>query len=60
MVWLRQWDIVARIPSPPERGCGQLSCGGPGYSYVVHRGGSHPMCMDALSFTCVKCVRSSY
>ena len=46
MAWLCQWDIVAGIPSPPKRGCGRLSCGGTGYSYVVHRGGSHAMCVD--------------
>ena len=39
---------MAGIPSQLEKGCGQSSCGEPGYSCVEHRGGSHPMCMDAL------------
>ena len=52
MAWLRQWDIVDGIPSPPDKGYGWLSYGGPYYSCVVHRGGSHPMCVDALSCTC--------
>ena len=59
MVWPHQWDIVARIPSPPERGCVQLSCGESGYKCVVHAEGSHPMCMDALNCTCAECVQSS-
>jgi hypothetical protein len=59
MAWLRQWDIVAGIPSPPERGYGWLSYGDPSCSYVVHKGGSHPICMDSLICTCVECVQSS-
>ena len=59
MAWLRHWDIVFGIPSPPKRGSCQLSCGEHEYSYVVHRGGYLPMCMDDLSCTCTKCVRSS-
>jgi hypothetical protein len=59
MAWLCQWDIVAGIPSPLERGCGWLSYGELGCSYVVHRGGSHPMCVDALNCTCAECVQSS-
>ena len=58
MTWLCQWDIVARIPSPPERGYGRLNCGEPDYNYFVHRGGSRPMCMDALNFTCTESVQS--
>ena len=58
MAWLRQWDIVARIPSPFERGYGQLNCGEPGYNYFVHKGGSHPMCVDSLNCTCAECVQS--
>jgi hypothetical protein len=56
MAWLCQWDIVAGIPSPLERGCGWLSYGEPSCSFVVHRGGSHPMCVDALNCTCTECV----
>ena len=52
MVWPHQWDIVAGITNPPEKGCSESSCGELGYSCVVHRGGSHPMCVDALSCTC--------
>ena len=52
MACLRQWDIVAGIPSPPKRDYGRLKCGEPDYNYVVHRGGSHPMCVDALNCTC--------
>ena len=29
MVWPHQWDIVAGIPSPPEKGCGQSSLESP-------------------------------
>ena len=60
MAWLCQWDIVAGIPIPPKRGCGWLRYGGTSYSCFIHLGGSHPMCVDALSCTCTKCVRSSY
>jgi hypothetical protein len=56
MVWPHQWDIVVGIPSPPEKGCGQSSYGELGYSCAGHRGGSHPMCVDALSCTCAECV----
>jgi hypothetical protein len=52
MVWPHQWDIVAGIPTPPERGCGQLSYGELCCSCVGHRGGFHPMCVDASSCTC--------
>ena len=58
MAWLHQWDIVAGIPSPPERGYGQLNCGELGYNFVVHKGGSRPMCVDALNCTCTECVQS--
>jgi hypothetical protein len=51
MAWLCQWDIVAGIPSQLERGYGWLSYEETSCSCVVHRGGSHPMCMDALSCT---------
>jgi len=47
MVWQHQWDIVARILVPPERGYGQLSCGEPCCSCIGHKGGSHPMSMGA-------------
>jgi hypothetical protein len=32
------------IPTPPERGCGQLSYERLGCSYVGNREDSHPMC----------------
>ena len=48
MAWPHQWDIVAGIPSPPEKGCGQSSYGEHDYTCDKHRGGSHPMCVDAL------------
>jgi len=51
MVWPHQWDIVDGIPSPLEKGCIQSTCGELGCSCVGHRGGSHPMCVDALSCT---------
>lgn len=40
------------IPSPPKRGCGQLSYGEVYFSCVEHRRDSHPMFVDAWSFTC--------
>jgi hypothetical protein len=40
------------IPTPLERGCGQLSYVGLSCSYVGHREGSHPMCEGALNYTC--------
>ena len=52
MAWLHQWDIVDGIPSLPKRRYGQLSCGEPDYNCVVHMGGFHRMCMDALNCTC--------
>ena len=55
MPWPHQWDIVARIPSPCEKGCGHLSCGEAGFSCVKHRGGSRLMCVDAFSCTCTEC-----
>jgi hypothetical protein len=47
------------IPTPPERGCGQLSYAGLGCSYVGHREYSHLMCMGAWNCTCEGYVRSS-
>jgi len=51
MAWPHQWDIMAGIPSPPKKGCGQSSCEESGSSCVEHRGGSCPMCVDVLSCT---------
>lgn len=59
MAWPHQWDIVAGIPNPPEKGCGQSSCAESSYSCVDHRGSSHPMFMDAFSCTFIECVRTS-
>ena len=46
------------IPTPPERGCGQLSYAGLGCSYVGHREHSHPMCEGAWNYTCAGYARS--
>jgi hypothetical protein len=40
------------IPTPLERGCGQLIYAGLGCSYVGHREGSHPMCEGDFNYTC--------
>jgi len=55
MVWPHQWDIVIGIPMPLERGFGQLSYGELFCSYAKHRGGFHPMCVDASS-----CIYTEY
>ena len=60
MAWPHQWDIVVGIPSPLEMGCGQSSSGEPDCSCAKHRGGSHPMCVGASSFTCVGCAQPSF
>jgi hypothetical protein len=46
------WDPMVGIPTPPERGCGQLSYAGLDCSYDGHREGSHPMCEGDLNYTC--------
>jgi hypothetical protein len=40
------------IPTPLERGSGQLSYAGLGCSYARHREGSHPMCEGDLNYSC--------
>jgi hypothetical protein len=47
------WDPMVGIPTPPKRGCGQLSYVGLGCSYVEHREESHPMCEGAWNCTCI-------
>ena len=46
------WGPMVGIPTPPERGCGQLSYAGLGCSYAGHREDSHPICEGVLNCTC--------
>jgi hypothetical protein len=46
------------IPTPLERGCGQLSYVGLGCSYDGHSEDSHPMCEGAYNYTCTGYARS--
>ena len=59
MVWPHQWGIMVEISALPERDCDLLSYGEICCSCGGHRGDFHPMCMDASSCTCAKCVQSS-
>jgi hypothetical protein len=52
------WDPMVGIPTPPKRGCGQLSYAGISCSYDGNREDSHPMCEGAWNYTCVGYARS--
>jgi hypothetical protein len=47
-------------PDPPEKGCGWESYGMICYSFVGHKEGYHPMCMDYWKCTCAGGEQSSY
>jgi hypothetical protein len=46
------WDLMVGFPTPPERGCGQLSYEGLDCSYARQREGCHLMCGGDLNYTC--------
>jgi hypothetical protein len=47
------WGSMARILTPLERGCAQLSYAGISCSFVIHREESHPMCRGVFNCTCI-------
>jgi hypothetical protein len=46
------WDSMVEIPTPPKRGCVQLSYVCLVCIYFENREESHPMCKDSWNFTC--------
>jgi hypothetical protein len=45
------WDPMVEIPTPPERGCGQLRYVWICCNFFERREDSHPMCTDAWNCT---------